>query len=90
MTFSEVFKVLIWMCQPKNRGILPLKMDGENFMENPMNKWMIWGENPIIFGNIHILPSPWNYQFAPEIPENWRHPKRKQVFFNHPFLGANF
>ena len=18
-------------------------MDGENFMENPMNKWMIWG-----------------------------------------------
>ena len=32
----------------KNRGILPPKMDGENFMENPMNKWMIWGvKNPL-------------------------------------------
>ena len=24
-------------------GGKPPKMDGENFMENPMNKWMIWG-----------------------------------------------
>ena len=24
-------------------------------MENPMNKWMIWGENPIILGNTHIF-----------------------------------
>ena len=22
-------------CQPKNRGVYPPKMDGENFMENP-------------------------------------------------------
>ena len=27
----------------------PPKMDGEKFMENPMNKWMIWGGFPIIF-----------------------------------------
>ena len=27
-------------------------------MENPMNKWMIWGENPTIFGNIPIY-KPW-------------------------------
>ncbi len=25
------------------------KMDGENFMENPMNKWMIWGVLPPLF-----------------------------------------
>ena len=32
----------------KNLGFLPPKMDGENFMENPMNKWMIWGvKNPL-------------------------------------------
>ena len=24
-------------------------------MENPMNKWMIWGYIPLFFGNIHIL-----------------------------------
>ena len=24
-------------------------------MENPMNKWMIWGENPHIFGSTPIL-----------------------------------
>ncbi len=28
---------------PKIGGFYPPKMDGENFMENPMNKWMIWG-----------------------------------------------
>ena len=30
----------------KNRGKTP-KMDGKNFMENPMNKWMIWGVFPL-------------------------------------------
>ena len=25
------------------------KMDGENFMENSMNKWMIWGGFPPLF-----------------------------------------
>ena len=24
------------------------------FMENPMNKWMIWGENPYFWFNTHI------------------------------------
>ena len=23
-------------------------------MENPLNKWMIWGENPLFVGNIHL------------------------------------
>ena len=32
--------------EPKIVGFSP-KMDGENFMENPMNKWMIWGETPL-------------------------------------------
>ena len=26
-------------------------------MENPLKKWMIWGENPTIFGNIHMYIS---------------------------------
>ena len=35
------------------------KMDGENFMENPMNKWMIWGgfPTPIFWFNTRILPT---------------------------------
>ncbi len=36
--------VRLYGCFSKNRGgFKPPKMDGENFMENPMNKWMIWG-----------------------------------------------
>ena len=31
----------MWMF-PKIQGKNRPKMDGENFMENPMNKWMIW------------------------------------------------
>ena len=34
-----------------------LKMDGEIFLENPMNKWMIWGVKTPIFGNTHIGPN---------------------------------
>ena len=34
--------------EPKIEGKHP-KMDGENFMENPMNKWMIWGVLPPLF-----------------------------------------
>ena len=30
-------------------------MDGENHGSNPMNKWMNWGNFPIIFGFFH----PW-------------------------------
>ena len=38
-------------CQPLPRSVWVFpkkggkktKMDGEHFMENPMNKWMIWG-----------------------------------------------
>ena len=29
-------------------------------MENPINPWMIWGENPTIFGNTHV-PLPWEH-----------------------------
>ena len=45
---------MIWMF-PKIRVVTP-KMDGENFMENPMNKWMIWEETPGNFWfNTHII-----------------------------------
>ena len=42
--------VIIWMF-PKIGGKPPKWM--VKIMENPMNKWMIWGP-PIIFGNTHI------------------------------------
>ena len=29
--------------EPKIGGCKTPKMDGENFMENPMNKWDDWG-----------------------------------------------
>ena len=35
----------------KNRGTPKWMV---KIMENPMNKWMIWGENPPIFGNTHM------------------------------------
>ena len=35
----------------KNRGTPKWMV---KIMENPMNKWMIWGVNTTIFGNIHI------------------------------------
>ena len=31
------------------------KLDGENFMENPMNKWMIWGFSHIFWFNTHFV-----------------------------------
>ncbi len=34
-------------CQPKNRGILPPKMDGENNPKETLLKWMIWRESPL-------------------------------------------
>ena len=43
--------------QPKNRGKHPPKWMGENVMENPMNKWMIWGVKNPIFGNIQMVNS---------------------------------
>ena len=40
-------------CQPQNRGVyLPKWM--VKIMENPMNKWMIFG-GTIIFGNTHVF-----------------------------------
>jgi len=42
--------VYIWVF-PKI-GIPPKWM--VKVMENPMSKWMIWGENPPILGNTHI------------------------------------
>ena len=41
-------------CWTKNRGKNPKWM--VKIMENTFFKWMIWGENSPIFGNIHFLP----------------------------------
>ena len=38
---------------PKIGGKTP-KMDGENFMEDPMNKWDDFGGQNHIFGNTHV------------------------------------
>ena len=40
----------IWVC-PK----IMVPQNGWFIRENPMNKWMIWGENNPIFGNTHIV-----------------------------------
>ena len=37
----------------KHRGTP--KLDGEN-NGKPLLEWMIWGENPTILGNPHIVP----------------------------------
>ena len=46
------------------------------FMENPLNPWMIWGENPIIFGNTHInhinIPPPPTTNKTMPPSELWR------------------
>ena len=39
--------------EPKIGGGFPPKWMVK-IMENPMNKWMIWGGFPTIFGNIHL------------------------------------
>ena len=45
-------ELIFWVFPSKNRGvILPPKMDGENFMEKPMNKWDDLGGFPPIFGS---------------------------------------
>ena len=36
----------------KNRGTPKWMV---KIMENPINPWMIWGENPTIFGNIQMF-----------------------------------
>ena len=38
-------------------GVFPPKWMVQK-MENPMNKWMIWGVLTPIFGNIHFFPLP--------------------------------
>ena len=46
-----------YRCWPKNRGKTPKLM--VKIMENPIFWWMIWGENPTIFGNTHIFTWHW-------------------------------
>ena len=41
--------------EPKIKDFTP-KMDGENFMENPMNKWMIWGFSHYFWRATHMSP----------------------------------
>ena len=41
-----------WWVFPKIRGTVP--QNGWFIMENPIFQWMIWGENPTIFGNILV------------------------------------
>ena len=51
IAFEKSLKTTIWVFHgvSKNRREPPKWM--VYFMENPMNKWMIWGEKPIIIGN---------------------------------------
>ena len=81
-----------------NTGGISPKMDGENFMENPINIDDLGGKNPYFWFNIHILkttcPSSLNHHLAlqaartdpgnvPEGPE-WRD------FDRPPRLGDEF
>ena len=48
--------MLIWGVSNQKLGVVKSpKMDGENFMESPIKNGMIWGENPLFFGNIHMV-----------------------------------
>ena len=61
-------------------------MDGENFMEEPMNKWDDLGGFPIIFGK-HLSWILWKcLTFLARL--NPAHPNSEFVW--NPFLGQNF
>ena len=53
----------------KNRGIPKWMV---KIMENLMNKWMIWGENPLIFGNTHLSCFSTQAEVMAETPEQPR------------------
>ena len=63
-------------------------MDGENNGSNPMNKWMIWGVLPPIFGNTYIPMKKSN-----KTTQGTNKNSQKEVFFFNPkvflhgFLG---
>ena len=52
----------IYMDVSKNRGKPPKWM--VNIVENPMNKWMIWGETPIFLEG-HPYPSKIEWDLIP-------------------------
>ena len=57
---ARIFEILQYGLWTKNRG--ENTQNGMvKIMENPINPWMIWGENPTIFGNIHILQKSLEY-----------------------------
>ena len=45
-------------CQPKNKGCLPPKMDGENNGSKPYFLMDDLGGSPYFWFNIHISPTP--------------------------------
>ena len=53
-------------------------------MENPMNKWMIWGKKPTIFGNTHI----WDFRSYPAI-ESHNARLALEIVFKAPAPGIN-
>ena len=57
--FRQVF-LSRYGCWTKNRGCLPPKWMVK-IMENPMNKWMIWGFSHI-FGSTHIQGGGWKFR----------------------------
>ena len=70
----------------KNRGILPPKWM-VNIMENPMNKWMIWGYIPLFLETptcSTMFSVPWIFQ--------WKGvesmvPEKKDLSIYHPGEG---
>ena len=59
-------------------------------MENPTNTSMIWGENPPIFGNIHLCFS-WNSSGVASLPEFLVSSRfRRRRFRGRFFLGKIF
>ena len=49
--------------EPKIGVLKTPKMDGLYIMENPMNKWMILGGKPPIFGNTHMFCELGDFSF---------------------------
>ena len=75
-------------CQPKNRGSFPPKWMVK-IMENPMYKWMIWGENYPRFSETFRHASHWA-QETPKTPhglETWR--KRGRRIVGEPGCHGN-
>ena len=60
-SLEEVFFTSTWVF-PKIGGVFTPKMDGEHFMENPMNKWDDLGGRPIFLEtSTCALYIPWHH-----------------------------